>query len=365
MTAVALVSVSKRYGSVAAVDCVSLEAAAGERLVLVGPSGCGKTTTLRLIAGLEQPDGGSIQFDGRPAARLAPRDRDVAMVFQRGALYPQWNVAENLAFPLRQRKVPAAERRRRVAWAAELLGIGPLLSRMPRELSGGQQQRVALGRALVRRPRVFLLDEPLASLDPAMRHQLLQEILRLHGQTGTTMIYVTHDRAEALSVGQRLVVLQAGRIEQVGTPEEVYGRPASRGVADLLGRRPMNVLPAILAAVDGRPTWILQGLGASVSAEHGQPLEFRQGARLDLAFRPEHAGVSATAPAAGEIAIPGTVEMVEQLGDEAFVTLRAGTRTLVGRWPGFCPLGVGHCGVLAVALWQWHAFDPATGRRVW
>jgi multiple sugar transport system ATP-binding protein len=223
-----------------AVDNVSFDVGDGEFLTLVGPSGCGKTTTLRLIAGLEKPDRGTISIDGSIANDLAPKERDVAMVFQNPALYPHLSVFENMAFGLKLRKCPRIEIERRVGAAAEMLGLNGTLNRRPEELSGGQRQRVAIGRAIVRRPRLFLFDEPLSNLDAPLRAQMREELARLHVELGATMIYVTHDQIEAMTLGQRVAVVHCGVIQQIGTPEEIYRRPADEFVAGFIGAMPMN-----------------------------------------------------------------------------------------------------------------------------
>jgi ABC-type sugar transport system ATPase subunit len=243
MSSVAFHEVSKRYGTVEAVRSLSLEVADGELMVLVGPSGSGKTTALRMLAGLEAVDGGQIEIDGRAVQGVPPRERDVAMVFQDYALYPQMSVRDNMAFGLRRRKLDRAEIVQRVTETCRTLGLDELLDRRPRELSGGQQQRVALGRALVRRPRVLLMDEPLSNLDAQLRVQARAEIRRLQHEVGTTTVYVTHDQVEALTLGDRIAVMNAGALEQVGTPEQLYDEPANVFVGGFIGSPPMSFLP--------------------------------------------------------------------------------------------------------------------------
>ncbi|MBO5940299.1 MAG: ABC transporter ATP-binding protein [Kiritimatiellae bacterium] len=245
MARVVFNKVSKIYsrGDTPAVDSFSLEIEDGEFLVLVGPSGCGKSTTLRMVAGLELPSSGSIFIDGSDVTNLPPKDRDIAMVFQNYALYPHMTVQENLSFALKLRKVPKDEIARRTAAAAETLGLTPYLKRLPKALSGGQRQRVALGRAIVRNPSVFLFDEPLSNLDAKMRVEMRAEIIRLHRRLGATMIYVTHDQTEAMTMGTRIVVMNGGRIQQVAPPMEVYERPANTFVASFIGTPPMNLFP--------------------------------------------------------------------------------------------------------------------------
>ena len=245
MATVVFDRVSKVYarGETPAVDRFSLEVADGEFLVLVGPSGCGKSTTLRMVAGLELPTSGSISIGGCDVTTLPPRDRDIAMVFQNYALYPHMTVRENLSFALKLRHVPKAEIARRTGAAAETLGLTPYLERLPKSLSGGQRQRVALGRAIVRDPSVFLFDEPLSNLDAKMRVEMRAEIVRLHRRLGATMIYVTHDQTEAMTMGTRIVVMNGGRIQQAASPMEVYATPANTFVASFIGTPPMNLFP--------------------------------------------------------------------------------------------------------------------------
>ncbi len=253
MASVAFREVSKRFGDVEAVRSLTLEVADGELMVLVGPSGSGKTTALRMLAGLEAVDGGRIEIADRVVNDVVPRERDVAMVFQDYALYPQMTVRDNMAFGLRRRRLPREEISRRVDETSETLGLAGLLGRRPRELSGGQQQRVALGRALVREPRVLLMDEPLSNLDAQLRVQARAEIRRLQRDVGTTTIYVTHDQLEALTLGDRLAVMNEGALEQVGTPEQVYDEPANRFVGGFIGSPPMSFLTRDGAVLGVRP----------------------------------------------------------------------------------------------------------------
>jgi ABC-type sugar transport system ATPase subunit len=243
VSSVAFRGVSKRFGTVEAVRSLTLEVADGELMVLVGPSGSGKTTALRMLAGLEALDAGEIEIGGRVVNHVAPRERDVAMVFQDYALYPQMTVRDNMAFGLRRRRLPRDEVGRRLTETSQVLGLGELLDRRPRELSGGQQQRVALGRALVREPSVLLMDEPLSNLDAQLRVQARGEIRRLQREVGTTTVYVTHDQLEALSLGDRIAVMNEGALEQVGTPEQLYDEPANRFVGGFIGSPAMSFLP--------------------------------------------------------------------------------------------------------------------------
>jgi ABC-type sugar transport system ATPase subunit len=277
MSSVAFRDVSKRFGRVEAVRELTLDVADGELMVLVGPSGSGKTTALRMLAGLEAVDAGRIEIDGRAVNDVAPRARDVAMVFQDYALYPQMSVRDNMGFGLRRRGLPRAEVERRVSETCRTLGLGDLLDRRPRELSGGQQQRVALGRALVREPRVLLMDEPLSNLDAQLRVQARGEIRRLQREVGTTTVYVTHDQVEALTLGDRVAVINEGRLEQVGTPEQLYDEPANVFVGGFIGSPPMSFVrwdgallgvrpehvrpwdedpPALLGPIEGRVAYV-------------------------------------------------------------------------------------------------------------
>ena len=294
MAAVAISHLSKIFpGGVRAVDDLCLEVGDHELLVLMGSSGCGKTTTLRLIAGLEQPSDGQITIGGRPAERLPPRDRDVAMVFQQGALYPHLSVRGNLGFGLKLRRTPRQEISLRVEEAAIALDIAALLDRRPGELSFGQQQRVALGRAMVRRPKLFLLDEPLASLDGALRRQLRHEIRRLHQRLGTPMIHVTHNAGEAMALGQRIAILRDGRLQQAAHPQTLYDRPGNRFVAATLGNPGMNFLDGRIEQRDGRCQFMVsQGVALSIPD--------RCRAAVRLCRQGDHLGRAAGAFAADE-----------------------------------------------------------------
>jgi multiple sugar transport system ATP-binding protein len=320
----------KRYGEVAALAGVTLEAREGELLVVVGPSGCGKSTLLRCIAGLEVVDAGTVTIGGRDVTKLRPAARNLSMVFQSYALFPHMTVAENIGFGLVVRETPKAEVRRRVAEAAELVGIDHLVERMPYELSGGERQRVALARALVRHPDAYLLDEPLSNLDAGARVEMRTELRRLHREVGATMVHVTHDQVEALTLADRVAVLDAGRVKQVGTPEEVYDRPADRFVAGFLGTPRMN---------------FLTGLEARAFAPVRDETE--------LGIRPEHLRLDGDVTAG--------VDLVELAGADAYVHLSNG---FVARVPADGRPREGDAVRIGVRPEHVHRFDRATGMRV-
>lgn len=333
MATLELRGLGKSFGGEAVVRGVSLRAEDGELLVLVGPSGCGKSTLLRLIAGLETPDAGTVAIDGRVVDQLEPGERDVAMVFQSYALYPHLTVERNVEFPLRMARLPRAEREARVAAALALLGIGELRRRKPAHLSGGQQQRVALARALVRRPKLFLFDEPLSNVDARLRAEMRAELARLHSELGATMIYVTHDQVEAMTLGSRIAVLDRGALQQIGTPLEVFRRPANRFVAGFLGAPPMNLLAGAAAAALGAPGMV-------------------------AGFRPHEAVLGGP--------LRARVVLVEELGSEALVhaeTLDGAARFVLATAPEAAPRRGAEIAV-GVAPERLHRFDPASGERL-
>jgi multiple sugar transport system ATP-binding protein len=316
----------KRYGGVHAVRGIDLEIPAGEFTVLVGPSGCGKSTLLRTIAGLEEADAGSIQIAGQTVNHVRPRDRDIAMVFQNYALYPYMNVFENIAFGLRARKTATDEIDKRVKRAAEMLGIGQLLDRLPRQLSGGQRQRVAIGRAIVRNARLFLFDEPLSNLDAQLRDEMRGEIKRLHREIGKTMIYVTHDQIEAMTLADRIVLLKDGLIEQVGTPLDLFERPATRFVAGFLGSPQMNFIPGELAGGVAQLAMRLDGDKALPLPEtRSGSLAAAIGRKLVLGIRPEHISRGGgAAPRHGHVRIPVTVDLIQPTGSRTYISVPLG-----------------------------------------
>ncbi|MGA2259022.1 MAG: ABC transporter ATP-binding protein [Thermoguttaceae bacterium] len=332
----------------------------------MGPSGCGKTTTLRLLAGLEQPTAGQIVINGRAAERLPPRDRDVAMVFQQGALYPHLSVRGNLGFGLKLRRIPSGEIGKRVAEVAGILGISELLDRRPGELSYGQQQRVALGRAIVRRPKLFLLDEPLASLDIALRRQLRHEIRGLHQRLGLPMIFVTHDAGEAMALGQRIAIIRDGRLQQVADPQTLYDRPGNRFVASLLGSPGMNFFDGHIAPADDRCICVLAGnTRLSIPDRYRIMIEPYCDKPITLGVRPEHLrltseiGLSVLSPQYS-VAISATIEAVERLGPESHVYLKTGDHGFIARTDGGIRPMVGEQVLAAVLPEHLHFFDAAS-----
>jgi multiple sugar transport system ATP-binding protein len=310
--------VRKEYGEVQALRGLDLAVRDGEFMVLVGPSGCGKTTALRAAAGLEDVTGGLIHIGDRDVTVVAPSERNVSMVFQSYALFPHLSVEENIGFGLAVRKVPRREARNRVRAAADLVGCGALLDRKPHQLSGGERQRVALARALVREPDVYLLDEPLSNLDAQLRVNMRAELRLLHQRVGATMVYVTHDQIEALTMGDRVAVLREGVIQQVGPPDEIYRRPVNRFVAGFVGSPAMNFLPA---HADG--TRMTAGPFVLPLPRAGLP---SNGSTLEVGIRPEHLAVSAEAPG-----VPAMVELVEVAGSETFLHLRTPEAGMVAR----------------------------------
>jgi len=323
MAELRLESVSRSFGGVRALDGVSLDVRDGEFCVVVGPSGCGKSTLLRAVAGLEEVDSGRVLIGGEDVTRMPPRQRDVAVVFQSYALYPHLSVRQNLEFPLKVRGVPKEEMDRRVEDAAKLLGIGALLDRRPRQLSGGEQQRVAIGRAVVRRPRLFLFDEPLSNLDARLRGRMRVELAELRRSLGATALYVTHDQAEAMTLGEKVVVLNQGRISQIGTPREIYEHPANLFVAGFIGSPPMNLIEGETSGSgDAR---VFSWKGGRVPAPPWVPAD-----RVVLGIRPED-----LEPGNGPISL--RVRLIEDLGAESFVHGEAGGVELIYRAPEGAP----------------------------
>jgi ABC-type sugar transport system ATPase subunit len=353
--------VKRSYGEVDALADFHLTVASGEFLVLLGPSGCGKSTALRLLAGLDQPTAGRLLMGERDITYVSPQERDIALVFQNYALYPHLTVEENIAYPLRRRRVPASERRTRIREAAEMVGIGAFLARKPRELSGGQRQRVALARSIVRSPSAFLMDEPLSNLDARLRAQMRAELRRLQKQLGTTTIFVTHDQLEAMMMADTVAVVNEGAIEQVGSPEAIYAEPSSVFVATFVGAPPMNVVDAHVSdgqLVVGGRAWPLPADAAVRLAEAAGGRPFKLGAF------PEHVGV-APAQAAPDAGPLGTVELVQPFDlTSRLVTVRVGEERIVARVDHRTDCEPGAALALVVEPARIHAFDAAHGRRL-
>ncbi|MEK7384097.1 MAG: sn-glycerol-3-phosphate ABC transporter ATP-binding protein UgpC [Elusimicrobiota bacterium] len=349
MSDVSLKGVRKSFDGNPVIKGVDLDVSKGEFLVMVGPSGCGKTTLLRLIAGLETADEGSIEIGGRVVSDVPPRDRDVAMVFQSYALYPHMSVRENLAFGLKLRKFPEAEISGRVAEAAGLLELTSLLDRRPKALSGGQRQRVAMGRAIVRHPQVFLFDEPLSNLDTALRVQMRGELSRLHRRLGATMVYVTHDQVEAMTLANRVAVFNQGVLQQAGPPLELYHRPANRFVAGFLGSPAMNFLAA------RRESGRLVGKGFSFCVPQDLPED--SGAELQIGIRPQELRIDAQGVLSGE------VEAIERLGFDGYVFLSTEAGGVAARFGKGVEVAVGDKVAVSSAGDALHVFT-ADGRAL-
>jgi multiple sugar transport system ATP-binding protein len=358
MSALELINVRKRYGNVETLKGINLSLADGEFLVLLGPSGCGKSTLLNIIAGLAEATEGDVRIGDRSVTGVHPKDRDIAMVFQSYALYPNMSVARNIGFGLEMRKVPAAKRAEAVQKAAKILQIENLLERKPSELSGGQRQRVAIGRALVRDPQIFLFDEPLSNLDAKLRMETRTELKRLHQMLGTTIVYVTHDQIEAMTLATRIAVMRVGEIEQLGTPEEIYNRPASCYVANFVGSPPMNMLDATvgdgIAHINGSPSGI--PIPAELSEAIGKVRDILVG------IRPE----SLTLAVSGDTGpgIDAKIEVVELTGPELVVTATIGSQRLTASLPPRSQIVVGTSQRFSIDASALHIFDKATQKRI-
>ncbi len=363
MAEVVFKEVAKRYGDVSVIEGLNLEIRDHEFMVLVGPSGCGKSTALRMIAGLEEISDGTISIGTRVVNEVAPKDRDIAMVFQSYALYPHMTVRENLEFGLKIRKMARADIDRLVSEAAEILGIEHLLDRKPKQLSGGQRQRVAVGRAITRKPSVFLFDEPLSNLDAKLRVQMRAEIGKLQSRLKTTTVYVTHDQVEAMTMGHRIAVMKDGKLQQVGTPLEVYERPANTFVASFIGTPPMNFLKASLK--DDGATLQAGTFTLPVPESQRSLTAGRDGKAIVVGIRAENLS-DGSRPTRGETArIPATVEIAEPLGHEVLVYARVGGDDMVVAKvdPHRAP-SVDQKIELVVELESLHLFDAATETRL-
>jgi len=363
MAEVVLSKVNKYHGQIYhAVKDLDLTVADQEFVALVGPSGCGKSTTLRMIAGLEDVSSGEIRIGGRRVNDLPPRDRDVAMVFQNYALYQHMSVYDNLAFGLRNKKLAEDKIKDSIGRAAGILGLEELLQRKPRQLSGGQQQRVALGRCIVRNPKVFLFDEPLSNLDAKLRGQMRLEIKRLRSRVPTTSIFVTHDQVEAMTLGDRVVVMKEGRIQQIGTPLEVYGNPANKFVAGFIGAPSMNFLEVTIRGEGTTLHAEAPGMRLGVSPATDRALAGWRDKRVTMGVRPEHLSLG---NGALECSFDASVEVLEQLGSEILMEARAGDATLtVARIDPQARLLAGDRLRLSVQPERLHFFDPATEKAI-
>jgi len=328
MATIALDGLVKRYGKTTAVHGIDLQVNDGEFVVLVGPSGCGKSTTLRMIAGLEDISGGTIRIDGRVVNEAEPKDRNIAMVFQNYAIYPHMTVAQNIAFGLYTSKLSEAEKRMRIEETARILGLESLLDRRPSQLSGGQRQRVAIGRAMVRNPAAFLFDEPLSNLDAQLRTQMRLEIKKLHQRLGTTIVFVTHDQVEAMTMADRIVVMRDGRILQVGTPMELYENPTDIFTARFIGSPTMNLLPARLSEKGGQRSAVVETSSAAIPV----PAVEVSGAEVLVGVRPHDLVVGEVGN--GGLSLSGEISVVEPLGSETLVHLDLGGASVIASAPG-------------------------------
>jgi multiple sugar transport system ATP-binding protein len=361
MAEVSLQGVHKLFGSVTAVEDFNLSIGSSEFVVFVGPSGCGKSTTLRMLAGLEDVSSGVISIDGKPVNNVHPKDRDIAMVFQNYALYPHLNVFDNISFGLRAKRLPKDEITTRTTEAADILGLDELLKRRPGELSGGQKQRVAMGRAIVRKPKVFLFDEPLSNLDAKLRHKMRAEMKLLHQRVQTTTVYVTHDQVEAMTLADRIVIMNLGRIEQVGTPDEVYKHPASQFVASFIGSPAMNFATG---------TIIGKGSKAALKTDSGEIIslaacDIAEGRRIQLGFRPEHMMLAKSAkPASGHILISAHITVIEPMGHETVLTCDASFGEIVGKYNSEDRFKPGDEANFRIRADRLHYFDLETGLRL-
>ncbi|MDX8354035.1 sn-glycerol-3-phosphate ABC transporter ATP-binding protein UgpC [Cognatiyoonia sp. IB215182] len=337
----------KTYGQTEVLHRIDLDIQDGEFVVLVGPSGCGKSTTLRLIAGLEEVTGGSIEIGGKVVNNLEPKERDIAMVFQNYAIYPHMTVRKNIGFGLRSSKLPRAEKEKRIDEIAEILGMTDLLARKPGQLSGGQRQRVAIGRAMVRDPAVFLFDEPLSNLDAQLRTQMRLEIKKLHQRVGATIVFVTHDQVEAMTMADRIVIMKDGYIQQIGTPSEVYHAPANTFVAGFIGSPAMNMIPATVSGgaiqIDGGSR---MELGAQISDHR----------KVMLGIRPED-----LAPVDGPALITGSVNVREPLGHETLIHVGTSHGDIIAKADGRTPPELGNTVNLGAEAQNIHIFDPDSG----
>ncbi len=365
MASVTFRNVYKRFGDVIAVNNLNIEVGDKEFLVLVGPSGCGKTTALRCLAGLEEISEGEILIGDRVVNDVPPKDRDIAMVFQSYALYPHLSVFDNMAFGLKLRKVPKDEIKRRVYEAADILGIRDYLDRKPRQLSGGQRQRVAVGRAIVREPKVFLFDEPLSNLDAKLRVAMRAEISKLHQRLQTTFIYVTHDQTEAMTMATRIAVINKGILQQLDTPQNLYDKPNNLFVAGFIGSPAMNFFPGKLRKQDGKLMVDTGDFAVTIPASRAQPYEAHVGKDIIFGIRPENVhDVDFTPPNIAAERVTVKVDVTELMGNEIFLYLVSGRNTFVARVDPRSKLRIGQQAQVAFDMDNFHIFDAATEQAI-
>jgi multiple sugar transport system ATP-binding protein len=365
MASVTYDHLTKKFGDTVAISDLNIAVEDKEFLVLVGPSGCGKSTALRCLAGLEEISGGRILIGSRDVSNVAPKDRDIAMVFQSYALYPHMSVYDNMAFGLKLRKTPKAEIDRRVKEAAEILGIVHLLGRKPKQLSGGQRQRVAVGRAIVREPAVFLFDEPLSNLDAKLRVQTRAEISKLHQRLQTTFIYVTHDQVEAMTMATRIAVMKDGVLQQLDSPQNLYDHPNNIFVAGFIGSPAMNFFDAKLSESDGKLTVDTGAFAVEVPASKAGPYRAHVGRAVVLGVRPEDIHDPAWAPPGiHEAMVPAKVEVTELMGNEVFLYLKSGDKNYVARVDPRSQARIGHDVQVAMNLDNMHIYDKETEQAI-
>lgn len=360
MANIALKGLVKRYGTTTAVHGIDLDVKDGEFVVLVGPSGCGKSTTLRMIAGLEDISGGTVSIDGRVVNEAEPKDRNIAMVFQNYAIYPHMSVAQNIGFGLYTSKLSEADKKKRIQDTAAILGLEKLLDRRPSQLSGGQRQRVAIGRAMVRNPVAFLFDEPLSNLDAQLRTQMRLEIKKLHQRLGTTIVFVTHDQVEAMTMADRIVVMRDGHILQVGTPIELYENPTDIFTARFIGSPTMNLLPARLKQQGGATVAELDGLGSTIQV----PLERASDTTEVLVGVRPHELVVGAGAVSGGLTLSGIVSVVEPLGSETLVHLDVSGNAIIATAPGKLIPKAGDQVTVQAAPGSLYLFDTKTERAL-
>ncbi|MBX5230400.1 ABC transporter ATP-binding protein [Rhizobium sp. NLR9b] len=358
MANLAINHINKSFGSLTVLKDINISIEDGEFLVLVGPSGCGKSTLLSIIAGLDEHTTGSITIDGRSVQGLEPKERDIAMVFQSYALYPAMTVEQNIGFSLEMSKMPKAERVERVGKVADLLQIRHLLKRRPGQLSGGQRQRVAMGRALVREPKIFLFDEPLSNLDAKLRVEMRTEIKKLHQRLGATIVYVTHDQIEAMTMATRIAVMKDGILQQFGTPEDIYDRPANVFVATFMGSPPMNLLPAVVTS--GSQCLSIKGADTTLPVPTSVIDMPAPGREVLLGLRPEWISL-ATDGNSSNPTLTLHVDVIEPTGPDVFVALRTGEREIMSRLPTGTPVRIGEEASFALDLSKAVLFDAETG----